>query len=126
MPRKHPRTYLSQLRRELQIRPRDEIPGAAGRRRGRGVTYEPLIRRPDEQIATPADPVGGVEVRAAVLKLPEPDRSIIEAHFGFNGPEESLRVIGRRIGLTGEGVRHREKAAIRKLKKELEGSLAPS
>jgi RNA polymerase primary sigma factor len=48
--------------------------------------------------------------------LGERERNILRARFGLDGPEETLREIGDRLGLSAEGVRQIEKRALEKLR----------
>ena len=45
------------------------------------------------------------EVSAAVKKLPERERKVVEMFFGLNGPEMNLEDIGRELHLSRERVR---------------------
>jgi RNA polymerase primary sigma factor len=56
------------------------------------------------------------QVRALLGSLNERERTILRAHYGLDGPEESLRDIGERIGLSGERVRQIEDRALGKLR----------
>jgi RNA polymerase primary sigma factor len=56
------------------------------------------------------------QVRALLSSLNERERMIIRAHYGLDGPEQSLRQIGERIGLSAERVRQIEERAMGKLR----------
>jgi len=56
------------------------------------------------------------QVRALMGTLNERERMILRAHYGLDGPEESLRQIGERIGLSGERVHQIEQRALGKLR----------
>ncbi len=56
------------------------------------------------------------QVRALLGSLSDRERMIIRARYGLDGPEQSLREVGERIGLTGERVRQIEKRALSKLR----------
>jgi RNA polymerase primary sigma factor len=56
------------------------------------------------------------QIRALMGTLSERERMILRAHYGLDGPEESLRDIGERIGLSGERVRQIEERALGKLR----------
>jgi RNA polymerase primary sigma factor len=56
------------------------------------------------------------QVRALLGSLNERERAILRAHYGLDGPEESLRDIGERFGLSGERVRQIEDRALGKLR----------
>jgi len=60
-------------------------------------------------------------VRAALRRLPEPERRLLELRFGFEGEEQSLEAIGRELGLTRERVRRVEREAFTRLAAELKG-----
>jgi len=60
-------------------------------------------------------------VRAALNRLPEAERRLLELRFGFGGEEQSLEAIGRELGLTRERVRRVEREAFARLAAELEG-----
>ena len=56
------------------------------------------------------------QVRALLSSLNERERMIIRARYGLEGPEQSLRQIGERIGLSAERVRQIEQRALGKLR----------
>ena len=56
------------------------------------------------------------QVRALLGSLNERERAILRARYGLDGPEQSLRDIGERIGLSGERVRQIENRALGKLR----------
>jgi len=56
------------------------------------------------------------QVRALLGSLNERERAILRARYGLDGPEQSLRAIGERIGLSGERVRQIENRALGKLR----------
>ncbi|MEX2613322.1 MAG: sigma-70 family RNA polymerase sigma factor, partial [Gaiellaceae bacterium] len=60
-------------------------------------------------------------VRAALRKLPERERRILELRFGFDGEQQPLETIGRELGLTRERVRQLEREGLAQLATELEG-----
>jgi RNA polymerase sigma factor (sigma-70 family) len=56
------------------------------------------------------------QIRALLGSLNDRERMILRARYGLDGPEQSLRDIGERIGLSGERVRQIEQRALGKLR----------
>jgi RNA polymerase primary sigma factor len=56
------------------------------------------------------------QIRALLGSLNDRERMILRARYGVGRPEESLRDIGERIGLSGERVRQIEQRALGKLR----------
>jgi RNA polymerase primary sigma factor len=56
------------------------------------------------------------QIRALLASLSDRERMILRGRYGLGGPEESLRDIGERIGLSGERVRQIEQRALGKLR----------
>lgn len=56
------------------------------------------------------------QIRALLGSLNDRERMILQARYGLNGPEQSLRDVGERIGLSGERVRQIEQRALGKLR----------
>ena len=56
------------------------------------------------------------QVRALMGSLNERERTILRSRYGLDGPEQSLREIGDRLGLSGERGRQIEQRALGKLR----------
>jgi RNA polymerase sigma factor (sigma-70 family) len=56
------------------------------------------------------------QVRALLGSLGDRERMILRARYGLDGPVQSLRDVGERIGLSGERVRQIENRALGKLR----------
>ena len=102
MPRKHAHLYLSQLLSDPPDKaPREESMSASE------VPYSDLIRE-------------------EVDRLPSPLRQVITARFGFDGhPEQTFEEIANSLRITRQAVWDRQKRALRYLRDNLRGRLAP-
>jgi RNA polymerase primary sigma factor len=60
-------------------------------------------------------------VRAALTKLPELERRVLELRFGFDGEQHSLEAIEKKLGVSRERVRKLERKAYARLSVELSG-----
>jgi RNA polymerase primary sigma factor len=60
-------------------------------------------------------------VRAALSRLPDRQRRVLELRFGFGGEQQPLDTIGRELGLTRERIRQLEGEGLARLAEELEG-----
>ena len=63
------------------------------------------------------------EVSAAVKKLPDRERKVVEMFFGLNGPEMNLEDIGRELHLSRERVRQLKEKALKLLREAQEASI---
>jgi RNA polymerase primary sigma factor len=79
----------------------------------------------DSAAADPAEEAGESlrrqAVRAAVRRLPEQERRIVELRFGLDGEPRPLEAIEQELGLSRESVRELEGKALAQLAAELEG-----
>ena len=93
----------------------DEPVGGAGGELGAfgDLLADPLAEDAYEQLLDHAEIE---QVRALLGSLSERERTILRARYGLDGPEQSLRDIGERIGLSGERVRQIENRALGKLR----------
>lgn len=83
--------------------------------------FEPAAPEPTQFNTDPLP--GGLDIRDAIRSLPAQLREVVERRFGFiDGQEESLAVIGNRLGLTRQAVQLRERKAFAQLRKMLKAS----
>ena len=79
----------------------------------------------DPEAADPAEAAGmtlrGQAVRAALGRLPELERQVLELRFGFDGQQRSLDAIERELGISRTRARVLEQEAFARLERELEG-----
>jgi RNA polymerase sigma factor (sigma-70 family) len=59
------------------------------------------------------------EVRTALHRLSQRDRTVLELRFGFHGEQLTFEEIGRELNLTRERVRHVVNDALRRMEKAL-------
>jgi RNA polymerase primary sigma factor len=74
---------------------------------------DPLAEHEYERVVAQ---IAAEELRGLLSGLSERERRILSAHYGLDGPEQSLREIAGRLGLSAERVRQLERRAIGKLR----------
>ena len=79
----------------------------------------------DSEAADPAEEAGTTlrrqAVRAALARLPDLERQVLELRFGFDGEQRSLDAIERELGISRARARVLEQEAFARLERELEG-----
>ena len=79
----------------------------------------------DPEAADPVEAAGttlrGQAVRAALDRLPELERQVLELRFGFDGEQRSLETIERELGIPRTRAKVLEQQAFARLERELEG-----
>lgn len=86
-----------------------------------GATFGELVRDPGAEEAYD-DITAHPEVRELPRLLDHTsarERSVIEARYGLDGPERTLRELGQRIGVSAERVRQIEEAGLEKMRAAL-------
>jgi RNA polymerase primary sigma factor len=77
----------------------------------------------DEYATDPFEQAGdtlrGQAVRSALAMLPELERRVLELRFGFDGEQQSIEAIERKLGISRERVRRLEGRALERLGTEL-------
>jgi RNA polymerase sigma factor (sigma-70 family) len=89
-----------------------------------GATFGDLLCDPlaEEAYEELAMRLGAAEVPQLLALLNRRERTVIEARYGIDGPERTLRELGQRMGVSAERVRQIEQAALEKMRA---GSVAP-
>jgi RNA polymerase primary sigma factor len=86
----------------------DEAVGSFGE-----LIRDPLAEHEYERVVAQ---IAAEELRGLLSGLSERERRILNAHYGLDGPEQSLREIAGRLGLSAERVRQLERRALGKLR----------
>jgi RNA polymerase sigma factor (sigma-70 family) len=83
-----------------------------------GATYGDLLSDPcaEEAYEELAMRLGAAEVPRLLMRLSARERTVIEARYGIDGPERTLRELGQRMGVSAERVRQIEQAALEKMR----------
>jgi RNA polymerase primary sigma factor len=80
---------------------------------------------PDRDAVDPLEEAGDSlrrrAVRAALEKLPDLERQVLELRFGFGGEQQTLEAIEVELGISRERIRRIEHEAFARLAEELEG-----
>jgi RNA polymerase sigma factor (sigma-70 family) len=74
---------------------------------------DPLAEDEYEQVITR---IAASQLRDLLSGLSQRERMVLRLHFGFDGPAQSLREIGERLGVSAERVRQLEERALGKLR----------
>jgi RNA polymerase primary sigma factor len=74
---------------------------------------DPTAEQAYEEMATR---LGAAEVPRLLDGLSGRERGVIEARYGLNGPERTLRELGQRMGVSAERVRQIEQSALEKMR----------
>ena len=74
---------------------------------------DPLAEEEYERVL---DEIEAEELRSLLAGLTARERMILRAHYGLDGPEQTLAEIGRELGLSAERVRQLEQGALAKLR----------
>ncbi len=92
----------------------EPVPGAEGEVGAFGeLLADPLATDAYEQLLDHAEIE---QIRALLGSLNDRERMILRARYGLGGPEQSLRDMGERLGLSAERVRQIEQRALGKLR----------
>lgn len=78
-----------------------------------GSCWWTALRRRQEQLLDHSEIV---QIRALLGSPNDRERMILRAHYGLEGPEQSLRDLGEPTGLSTERVRQIEQRAVGKLR----------
>ena len=100
-------------------RPTRSLEGPGARAGDQAVgSFGELLRDPlaEDDYERVVAQVAAEELRGLLSALSERERRILNAHYGLDGPEQSLREIATRLGLSAERVRQVERRAVGKLR----------
>jgi RNA polymerase primary sigma factor len=83
-----------------------------------GATFGDLLSDPcaEEAFEELALRVGATEVPRLLGRLSRRERGVIEARYGLDGPERTLRELGQSMGVSAERVRQIEQTALEKMR----------
>jgi RNA polymerase sigma factor (sigma-70 family) len=83
-----------------------------------GATFGDLLCDPcaEEAFEELATRLGAAEVPRLLGRLSGRERTVVEARYGFGGPEQTLRELGQVMGVSAERVRQIEQAALEKMR----------
>jgi RNA polymerase sigma factor (sigma-70 family) len=83
-----------------------------------GATYGDMLRDPcaEEAYEDLAMRLGAAEVPRLLMRLSPRERTVVEARYGLNGPERTLRELGQKMGVSAERVRQIEQVALEKMR----------
>jgi RNA polymerase primary sigma factor len=89
-----------------------------------GATFGDLLSDPcaEEAFEELATRLGATEVPRLLGRLTRRERGVIEARFGLDGPERTLRELGLSMGVSAERVRQIEQMALEKMRVSANGS----
>lgn len=79
---------------------------------------------PSPESATVAAETGqdlATSLRKAMRRLPKDERNVLRLRFGLGGEELTLRQCGRRLGISAESVRRKERVALEQLERLVTG-----
>jgi RNA polymerase sigma factor (sigma-70 family) len=83
-----------------------------------GATFGDLLcdSAAEEAYEEMATRLGAAEVPRLLARLSPRERTVIEARYGLDGPERTLRELGQGMGVSAERVRQIEQAALEKMR----------
>jgi RNA polymerase primary sigma factor len=83
-----------------------------------GATYGDMLSDPcaEEAYEELAMRLGAAEVPRLLMRLSPRERTVVEARYGLDGPERTLRELGQKMGVSAERVRQIEQVALEKMR----------